>query len=170
MSEQVRVEHDFECSERGFWEVFLDNDYNRDMFLVQLGFGRWELTRWVQDDQGTTRTVEVEPKVGPLPGPIKKAIGEKIGYREEGRFDSARKRYEFKVIPGLLSEKIQVTGVQYTVALGDQRCRRVFEATISVKLFGVGGLIEKQIGADMRRGYEVGAIYTQKHMDKHGIR
>jgi hypothetical protein len=170
MSEHLVVEHDFECSEKAFWDVFLDNDYNRAMFLGHLGFNRWEIVRFDQSEQAISRTVEVEPKVGPLPGPIKKVIGEKIGYREEGRLDLTKNRYELKVIPGLMAEKISVTGVQYTVALGEHRCRRVFDATITVKIFGVGSLIERQIAADMRKGYAVGAAYTEMHIAKHGIR
>lgn len=170
MSERIVVEHDFECSEKAFWDVFLDNDYNRAMFLGHLGFNRWEIVKSGQQDGAISRTVEVEPKVGPLPGPIKKIIGEKIGYREEGCLDLSKNRYELKVIPGLLSDKINVTGVQYTVSTGPHRCRRVFEATITVKIFGVGNIIERQIAADMKRGYEVGAAFTQDHMVRNGIR
>ena len=170
MSERIVVEHDFECSEKAFWDVFLDNDYNRAMFLGHLGFNRWEITQFDQSDDFLSRTVEVEPKVGPLPGPIKKVIGEKIGYREEGRLDLAKNRYEVQVIPGLLRDKISVTGVQYTVTTGEQRCRRLFEATITVKIFGVGNIIERQIAADMKRGYEAGAAFTQAHLLKNGIR
>ncbi len=169
MSEHIVVEHEFECSEKAFWEVFLDNDYNREMFLGHLGFNRWEIVQLDEGEERVSRAVEVEPKTGPLPGPIKKVIGEKIGYREEGTFDRSKRRYELKVIPGLLGDKIKVEGAQYTVALGEHRCKRVFEATISVKIFGIGSLIEKQIATDMRKGYEVGAQYTKQHLSKNEI-
>ncbi len=169
MSEHIVVEHEFACSEKAFWDVFLDNDYNREMFLGHLGFNRWEIVRLDETEETVSRTVEVEPKTGPLPGPIKKVIGEKIGYREEGTLNRSKNRYELKVIPGLLGDKIKVDGAQYTIALDEHRCKRVFEATISVKIFGVGSLIERQIATDMKKGYEAGAQYTKLHLSQKGI-
>ena len=160
MTERVVIEHDFECSEKGFWETFLNLEYNQEMFLTEMRFARWELLKFEMTDGGMDRIVEVEPYVGQLPGPIRKVVGEKIAYREEGHLDRINNVYELRVIPGILPGKIQVQGKQFTRPLEEGHCRRIFEATIEVKVFGVGGMIEKQIAGDMRKSYDAGARFT----------
>lgn len=162
MAEKVKIVHDFDCSEETFWEVFLDNDYNRRMFLEHMKFARWDLIEFEQTEQSVRRVVEVEPNTGPLPGPVKKAIGESISYREEGVLDRLKNRYELRVIPPKLQDKMVISAAQWTRNLGEGRCQRTFEAQVQVKIFGIGSLIEKRIAADMAKGYEDGADFTRK--------
>lgn len=169
MTEKVRIEHDFECSENGFWETFLNVEYNKEMFQVHMKFPRWEIVR-IQDESGViSRVVEVEPYVAELPGPIKKVLGDTIRYREEGQLDRTKNRYDLRVVPSRLADKILVSGRQFTEPLGETRCRRIFEATVEVKVFGIGGLIEKNIASDLRKSYDIGARFTQNYMKRNNI-
>src|SRR5690606_6754238 len=74
MTERLRIEHEFECSEKGFWETFLNREYNHEMFRQHMKFPRWELSTFDMRDEEVVRVVEVEPYVGPLPGPVKKVL------------------------------------------------------------------------------------------------
>ncbi len=169
MTERVRVEHDFECSENGFWETFLNADYNREMFQSHMKFPRWDLIRCEEEKGGISRVVEVEPYVAELPGPIKKVLGDTIRYREEGHLDRTKNCYELRVIPSRLADKILVSGRQFTEPLPGGRCRRIFEATVEVKVFGIGGMIERNIAGDLRKSYDIGARFTQNYMSRHNI-
>lgn len=169
MTERVRIEHDFECSEKAFWETFLITEYNQEMFCERMRFPRWELLTFELEEDKMRRVVEVEPYVTELPGPIKKVIGESIRYREEGTLDRKSGSYSFRILPSKLADKILVSGKQFTQSLGDNRCRRIFEAEVSVKIFAIGSLIEKQVISDMRKSYDVGAAFTQDYMRRHGI-
>ncbi len=170
MTEQIVIVHDFECSEQAFWNTFLNNDYNKEMFIESMKFARWEVLKFDVSDLTADRIIEVEPRVGELPGPIKKVVGDKVGYREEGRLDRSQNCYELRITPGMLASKISVSGRQYTKPDGDHRCQRIFEATVEVRLFGVGSLIEKHIIRDMQKGYDAGAEFTRGYMERHGIR
>lgn len=170
MSERVRIEHTFECSEKAFWETFLDQEYNRQMFCERMKFPRWEVTQF--EDAGTSvrRVVEVEPYVAELPGPIKKVIGDNIRYREEGTLDLSKNTYSLKVIPGRLADKLLISGKQFTESIGEGRCRRIFEAEVQVKVFGVGAMIERQIVGDLKKSYDIGAKFTEKYLAEHAIK
>lgn len=167
MTERVRVEHDFDCSQQQFWQTFLSADYNRAMFVDDMKFRRWEIVELIEEGDRVRRAVEVQPYVGELPAAIKKVIGDTVKYREEGTLDLSKHRYDLRVVPGILPGKIQVTGSQYTTELSEEKTRRIFEATVEVKVFGVGGLIEKQIASDMKKSYERGASFTQKYIKDH---
>lgn len=169
MTERLRIEHDFECSEKGFWDTFLKSEYNYEMFREHMKFIRWDLRKFEVSDDEALRVVDVEPYLGPLPAPAKKILGEKIGYQEDGRLDRLKNRYDFKIVPGTLRDKIFVSGAQFTQSQGEHRCRRIFEATIDIRVFAVGSLIERHIAQDLTRSYDVGARFTQDYMRRHGV-
>lgn len=169
MTERVRIEHDFDCSEKAFWDTFLNTEYNKEMFCQRMKFPRWELLHCDINDEEMRRTVEVEPYVAELPGPVKKVIGESIRYREEGKLDRKAGSYSFRILPSKLVDKIIISGRQFTESLGEQRCRRIFEAEVQIKIFGIGSMIEKNVVSDMRKSYDIGAIFTHDYLRRHSI-
>lgn len=169
MSERVRIEHTFECSEESFWKLFLEDDYNRAMFVDYMKFPRWEVVESQDEGNVVKRTVEVEPYVADLPPAIKKVVGDTIRYREQGKLDKNENRYAVHIVPARMADKINVEGEQFTESLGENQCKRVFVADINVKVFGVGNLIEKRIAADLTRSYDLGAKFTHRYLKEHGI-
>jgi len=169
MTERVRIEHTFNCDEKAFWTLFLDEEYNREMFLEGLRFNRWEVTKLEESETEVRRSVVVEPRVPDLPGPIKKVIGDSAGYEEIGRFNRATNRYSMDIVPTKLKGKLVMSGEQFTEALGDNQVKRIFTADIKVKVFGVGSMIEKQISSDLQKSYNVGAKFTVDYMRRKGI-
>jgi hypothetical protein len=169
MTERLVIKHDFDCSEKGFWDTFLSEKYNFEMFREHMKFPRWELRKFEVTELEALRVIDVEPYLGPLPAPAKKLLGDKIGYQEEGRLDRKKNRYDFKIIPGKLQDKIFVSGAQFTESLGENRCRRIFEATIEIRVFAVGSLIERHVAQDLKKSYDVGATFTQGYMREHGV-
>jgi len=166
-----RVEHTFNCSEESFWtKVFFDDDYNRRLFLERLKFSVWrEVSR---EERGTEihRVIEAAPPVGDLPGALKAVVGEGVGYKERGVFDRAARRYTVDVEPNRLADKIQVRLEMTTAADGPERCRRTVRGTITAKIFGIGGMLEKKMIADMEKSYAKSAEFTNAYVAEKGIR
>jgi len=161
----LRIEHSFECDENTFWDkIFFSEQFNRDMYMQRLQFKKWEVTDYRESDSTIYRTVDVVPKVGDLPGAIKSLIGENLGYREEGRFDKQSRRYFVNVVPTALADKVSVVGETWLQPLGETRCKRIFEAQVTVKMFGVGSIIEKKIIADLQLSYNAGAAFTSEYL------
>jgi hypothetical protein len=166
----LEVEHTFNCSEATFWDrIFLDPEYNERLFKGELKFPVCrELSR---EERGGAlhRVVEVVPYVGELPGAIKAVIGEGIGYEERGVLDRNAKTYKVVVAPNKLADKLNVKVDIWTVADGENRCRRKVRADVSVKIFGVGGAIEKRMLSDLERSYAKSADFTNRFIAEKGL-
>ncbi len=161
----IHVEHVFECTPEVFWDrIFFDAEFNRAMYLNRLGYQAWRQLEIQEDEASIRRVIELVPPLGELPGAIKKLIGEGFGYREEGRFDKKTKRYEVRAIPNRLADKLSVNGELWCEPVGATSVRRIFDGTVTANVFGVGGLIENRIVADMRRGYDDAARCSQEHL------
>jgi hypothetical protein len=165
-----RIEHTFDCSEKTFWDqVFFDNEYNRRQFSEALRFSLWkELSR---EDKGgeIVRVVQAAPPVDDLPGPLKTVIGESAGYEERGTFVKAKNQYLAKVVPNRLADKITIEVKMWTEARGDKSCLRVAEASVTAKIFGVGGMLEKKMLADMEKSYVKSAAFTNQWLKEKNL-
>ncbi len=167
----ARIEHVFECSAATFWEkVVFKEDFNRRMFLEHLHFPAWRVTSEQDRPEALIRTIEVTPAVGDLPGALKALVGDGIGYREEGRFDKAQKKYTVRAIPNKMADKVMILGEMTATDLGPGRCRRTFTVKVEAKIFAVGSVLEKRLIADMEASYAAGAVFTARYLEENGLR
>lgn len=167
---ETRIEHVYNCSEDTFWNrIFFDEEYNKALFKEALEFPVYEQVSFEDSGDQVKRRIKVVPKLGPMPGPLKAVIGEGIGYQEDGVFDKKSQRYTIAITPNKLADKVTIKGVMYTEPKGDDKCTRVFECTVNAKIFGVGGMLEKRVIADMQESYAKGAEFTNEYIAKKGL-
>jgi len=161
----TRIEHIYNCSEDTFWnQIFFDQEYNRRLFKEALEFPVYEQTEFKETDSEVRRSIKVVPKLGPMPGPLKAVIGEGIGYVENGVLDKKTRRYTIDITPNKLADKVTIKGKMFTEPKGDGKCNRVFECTVTAKIFGVGGMLEKRVLSDMQESYAKGAKFTNEYI------
>ena len=166
----LEVEHTFNCSEATFWDrIFLDPEYNERLFKTELKFPVCREVSREERAGGLHRVVEVVPYVGELPATLKAVIGEGIGYEERGVLDRHAKTYKVVVVPNKLADKLSIKVDIWTVADGEQRCRRKARAEATVKIFGIGGTIEKRILSDLERSYQKSADFTNRFIAEKGL-
>jgi len=166
----LEIEHTYNCSEATFWDrLFLDPEYNERLFKTELKFPVWREVSREERGGALHRVVEVVPYVGELPGALKAVIGEGIGYEERGVLDRNAKTYKVTVVPNKLADKLSVKVDIWTVADGDSRCKRKVRADASVKIFGVGGAIEKRMLSDLERSYQKSAEFTNRFVAEKGL-
>jgi hypothetical protein len=166
----LEVEHTFNCSEATFWDrIFLDPEYNERLFKTELKFPQWREVSREERGGALHRVVEVVPYVGELPGALKAVIGEGIGYEERGVLDRNAKSYKVVVVPNKMADKLSIKVDLWTSADGDKRCRRKARAEANVKIFGLGGTIEKRILSDLERSYQKSADFTNRFIAEKGL-
>ncbi len=166
----LEVEHVFNCSEATYWDrIFLDPEYNERLFKTELKFPVWREASREERGGALHRVVEVVPYVGELPGALKAVVGEGIGYEERGVPDRNAKSYKVTVVPNKLVDKLSIKVDLWTVADGENRCKRKARAEASVKIFGVGGTIEKRILSDLERSYQKSAEFTNRFIAEKGL-
>ncbi|HKO54190.1 MAG TPA: DUF2505 family protein [Polyangiaceae bacterium] len=167
---EIRVEHVFKCSEETFWtKVFFDDDYNRRLFLETLKFPVWRVAKSEERGDEVLRTIEASPPIGDLPSAMKAVVGDSVGYEERGVFNKKTHRYQVQVVPNRMADKISVSVEMWTEPLGDSQCKRIARATATAKIFGVGGMIEKRLLADLERSYEKSAAFTNTFVGEKGL-
>lgn len=159
---QARIVHRYDCDEDTFWrDIFFDQAFNRRLFLEHLMFRRWDVVRFEETDDEIRRVIEIVPRTGEMPAALRKLAGDQLGFTEEGRFDRRARRHSFRIVPNRLADKILVSGEIYLQNATATSCERVVELSVEAKIFGVGGLVEKQILGDTRANYERSAEFTR---------
>jgi len=164
------IQHDFDCSEATFWQVtFLDEDFNRRLYLDTLRFPVWKVLDQKVTDDALERRVEVRPLVENLPSAIKKMVGDRFGYVEEGKLDRKQNRYRFRVIPTAMPDKTHISGEMRTERLGDNRCRRIVEFSVEVKVMMLGKIVEQKTIEDTRASYDKMAVFLKQYLKEKGL-
>lgn len=167
---ELRVDHTLECSEDVFWDrVFLDDEYNRGLFVQYLKFTSWRELKSETRDGLLYRVVEAVPPVGEVPAALKAVIGQGAGYEERGVLDRQKKTYKIQVVPNRLADKIDVKLEFTTSPAGEGKCRRSVRGTISAKIPLVGGILEKKLLADLEKSYAKSVDYTNRFVKEKGL-
>ena len=166
----ITLRHEFETDEDTYWaRCVFDPDFNRKLYIEALQFPVWRLLDSKDDGAQIRRRVQVDPPVGTLPAALRKVIGDRLSYVEEGTFDKSTKRYAFKVVPSTLAEKTKVEGEMWIERLGPKKIARVTSIAVAVKVFMVGGLVEDRIVSDLRSSYDKGAAFTIQYLREHQL-
>lgn len=155
MSTRIHADHPLPCTVDEYWAMYFDPEFN-DRLRVALELAEHrELYREEEGDLVRTR-VRVVPRRD-LPAAVRKAVpGLTTAYEEERTFDRAGKVLRWRVISDFRPEAVYSSGTHVAVPSG-ATCRRVLEGHIAVRIFGIGGLVEKAIAQDVERCYGVAA-------------
>ncbi len=160
----IHLSHLYDCAEEKFWELFFDDAFNERLFRQGLQFPVYEQLSYEETETEIRRLTHVVPKVGQLPAALKKLVGEQVGYRERGLFDKRTRRFAIDIIADRAPDRLTVRGVLRCEPGDDGKCRRVFDATVEARVFGVGGLLEKRIIDDLRASYDGTAEYANRYL------
>ena len=147
------------------WRLFLDDDFDRSLFLEGFGFPRYELLERRETDAEVYRRIRVMPKLD-LPGPVAKLFGESFAYTEDQTFDKKARRFRARGTPGVLSDRIYSESTIRAEAAGAGKCSRTIEINIEARVFGIGGLVESVLEKNLRTGWGQAEKYMNAHAAK----
>ena len=155
------IEHVLEASEEQFWaDIFGSEEFNRALYIGHLGF-RYELES--SDPEARYRRARIWPATN-VPKTLTDLLGGEISFVEDGYCDEAGGRYEFRIIPSRLRERIGVKGQVETTSLTEGTCRRIVTLEVEVRMFGIGGLIESLLEATTREQYDKNAAFINEYL------
>ena len=143
-----------------FWErIFRSEDFNHYLY-EGLGFA-YELQEW---NPGTGyRRAKVWPGQQ-MPRAVAKVLGERFSYVEEGTFDIVAERYEFRVIPSALPDRIHAAGSVIVEPVSERQCERRVTVEIGADVLGLGRLIEAYLLASTREQYAKNAALVNEYL------
>lgn len=121
-----------------------------------------EVVKREENGKHLSRVVKVSPRDREIPGPLVKILGSsRIEYTEHVEYDFGSLKGSWKTVSSLLTDKVESAGIFRFDAAADA-VKRVVEGDIKVKVFGIGGVIERFIVADIEKSYEQAADFTRR--------
>ncbi|MBP9112741.1 MAG: DUF2505 family protein [Polyangiaceae bacterium] len=160
---EITLTHEFETTPEIFWEkMFFDETWNKRFYLEVLKFPGWRLDWERTEGSLRKRRVHIDPPLTNLPGAIKRVIGDRFSYAEDGSFDAAANNYDFVVTPSTLPEKTKSRGHVRLQKVGDNKIIRTTYLSCEVKVMMVGGMVEEKILTDFRQSTESAAAFTRE--------
>lgn len=153
--------HRFDCSTERFWELFWDPQWTKQLILEGLGFATCDIEPVVETAGKKSRSMRVTPKLE-IPAAVAKLLGPKLGYTENGRFDTATGEWSYEIVLSVLSDRIRMGGRLTVDPDGTDKCVRKSKLWCEAKIPLVGGLVEKAAEKNMRDGWEKAAVWLRK--------
>ena len=165
------VRNTFNTDVDTYWrEIFFSEEYNSRLYAEALGFKGFELIELTgSTGERRTRTMRTEPAAD-APAVVRKLIGDSLTYTERGTWEPETKLWSYAIETNKLSDKVYIGGTLWAEPRGDGRCERIAEIEIQVKVFGVGGAVERFIEKTTRDSYVKAAKFTNEFIDEKGLR
>jgi hypothetical protein len=161
---KFKAEHTFRGIDLPTYEkLYFDEPFNAALCQAT-GLERTLVKREVAGSK-LIRAVKVSPQGRDIPAPVAAVLGgSKFEYTEHMDYDLGKYLGRWRTEPFVLKDKILSSGtVSFTAVPGG--VRRVVEGDVQVKIFGVGGIIERFVVADVDKSYAKAAEFTQAWID-----
>jgi len=160
-----RIEHVFKGIGLDEYEsLYFDEDFNIALC------NEVRLARKVVANSRDDKKIDRRLIIGPdreVPGPVQKVLKtDRIEYEEHVKHTFGTYAGTWETIPNIMPSKVTSKGT-YRFEACPGGVKRIVEGDISVKILGVGGVIEKFIVDDVKKSYEDAARFTQKWVDRH---
>ena len=162
---RLTVTHEIACTPARFWELYLDSEFTRALIVEGLGFAGCEFLRRDETEKEVLREMTAQPRIE-LPEAVARLVGNRLSYREVGRFAKDAQTWTFDTILGVMADKIKMGGTMRSSALGEDRCRRQADLWVDVNLFGVAGIIERAAESSLRRGWDDSARWINQWLTR----
>jgi len=160
---KFRVEHTFRGINLEQYEsLYFDEDFNNAL-CTEVKLAR-SLQKRDLNGKHLSRVVTVGPDREIPPAAAKILGASKIEYTEHLEYDMGSYKGTWKTVSSLMTDKVDTKGT-FAFREGGGGVVRVVEGDIKVKIFGVGGGVEKFIVADIEKSYEKAAAFTQRWID-----
>ncbi len=156
---EFTIRHDIPCAIDTYWRCVWDEEYNKRLYLDVLKFRECTRLEQKETDAQITRRIKLNPPAQDLPGPVAKVLGD-LSWIEDGVFDKKTGIYKVKIITASMPDKTHIGGENWCESRGDAACVRIAKMSVEVKVFMVGGIVEKRIEADTKKSYEAAAKFT----------
>ncbi len=164
------IKHVIETDVDTFWnQIFFDAEFNRALFIEHLRFKSYQVVEERKQPDGMLiRRVECVPNIE-LPAAAKKIFGDSVGYTEHGRFDPVQRRYFVDVVTKTGGDRVKTKSEIWVEPRGPKRCERIVAMDNTVKVFGLGTLIEGYIEQHTRDAYARAAEFTNRYIRENGL-
>ena len=161
------VEHTFRgLTVADYEKLYFDEAFN-DALCKAVNLDR-NVQKREDDGKRLARVVKVAPRDREIPGPLQKILGSsRIEYSEHVNYEWGTYRGTWKTISSIMTDKIESSG-SFRFDQNSDGVKRIVEGEIKVKMFGVGGVVERFIVSDIEKSYEQASDFTRRWIAQGG--
>jgi len=146
----------------GFERLYFDEAFN-EALCQAVGLKR-RLIRLTTEGGNIVREVQITPE-REIPAPVAKILGgEAIAYTETIQYTLGSGRGRWQTQSSVLTDKITSDGEIFIRKAAGNDVERQVTGHVTVRIFGLGGIIERFIVADVEKSYEQAAQFSQKYL------
>ncbi len=154
MATKILIKHEWNVPEEVVYTHLFDDALTEKVDLALKSANRTLLSKEEVDGR-TVQRFEVKANPSDIPGAAKKALpAEAFQWVEESVWDSAAKRFDWKIITKVMTDKIQCSGKVFYESTGSTGTRRIVEGEIDIKIPFVGRIAEKVILGKVEANFE----------------
>lgn len=155
---RVQREHRIEMPMARYIELMFDPEFDKRMNLEAMNSQAYQNLERSVDGPSWVMRSKITPQDN-MPGFLKKLLGGSFYFDERRTHQKGSDTASGELTPSSLKDKVRMTYKIRLVPDGENACRRIMEWDVEVKIFGVGGQIEKFAAGEMERGMDVSARF-----------
>jgi hypothetical protein len=158
---KVHLVHEIHCSPEAFWKLYFDPEFTAALLKEAIKIDDFKILKFEENDREIVRVTTGRPRLN-APAAIQKVIGDNFSYTEEARFDRATQTLRWQIRLSTFTDKTRNEGVLRLEPLGPDRVRRIADAEVEAKIFGMGGIMESGMEKQMQEGWAAGAEFSNR--------
>lgn len=160
----------FPVSSNTYWrELCLSLEYQERLYREALGCTRMEVLAHEGDlERGMKRRLRFEKPLD-APTAVKKLFGDAVTIEEQSEFDAGTKTWSYRMVPGMLADRIDIRGVIRLDENADG-VEQLSRTTVTCRMFGVGSVVEHFVAKSSNEGNHDKAEFTRRYIAEKGLR
>ena len=159
-------EHRINVPVARYIELAFDPSFEKRLSIEGMGNQACETLSRSVDGATWTMHTRISPPDN-MPAFIKKLVGGGFSMEDRRSHNKGAMDASGELLPSALRDKVKMSYKLRLVADGDQACRRIMDWEIEVKIFGIGGQVEKFIAAEIEKGLDASARFFNQHAAGH---
>lgn len=158
---KVHLSHEINCSPETFWKLYFDPTFTEGVVTEAIKVDDFKILKYEENEREIHRITTGKPRLN-APAAIQKVIGNNFSYTEEVRFDRKTQIARSKITLSTFTDKVRNECTLRVEPIGPDRVRRIADAELEVKIFGMGGIMESGMEKQMQEGWTAGAEFTNR--------
>lgn len=155
-------EHRIEIPASRMIELTFDPAFMKRMNIEAMKVQNYESLSRSVDGPTWTMKNRITPQDN-MPGFIQKLVGGGFHYEESVTHQKGADSITAVMVPSVMRDKLKMAYTMRVVPVGDKACRRIMDWEVEVKVFGIGGQIEKFAAGEIERSLEASATFMSRN-------
>ena len=153
----------YRCTPEFYFDKYFDPESRKTRETEGVGSLSWDLIENTQEGGKRRIRAKFVEKLD-APAAIRKIFGETSAFEEDSVWREGSNVIDMDILPEKMAKKMSLKGRYIVDDQGDGTCKVTLEMEVKVKIFGLGGLIEKMATKEVPHTFGKDAKYFNEHI------